>query len=143
MAAPAPVAMADDDNDTKSSDADAERRRVARLLMTAAVLAMEVFAKPTAVPLKPYEYRPNTSAVLDALFAGPAQQYKVKCRLTQPETLKLLALLGYPEPRINDGRFKYSPLHRFIIYLQSMARHKAFEDIAFGKPQRFEFAGAC
>lgn len=117
-------------------DADAkvagDRVRVIRVLMAAAVAAMEVFDAPCVQPIKPYEYRPNTSATLDALFDGSITQYQRKCRLTQQETLKLLALMGYPDPRVNDGRFKYSPLHRFIIYLQCMARHKAFEDIAFG-----------
>jgi hypothetical protein len=122
MAAVAPVGGADDE----------KRRLQLRRVTVAAAAAMEVFDKPIVKPVKPYEYKPDCSAQLDALWNDRAErsQYVIKCRLTQDETLKLLGRMGYPEPQVNDGRFKYSPLHRFIIYLMCMARHKAFEDLA-------------
>lgn len=103
--------------------------------MVAAVIvtAVEIVFGMSIHPVKLYEFRPNHEQLLDALFETE-NAYQAKCRLSKGETLKLLARMGYQDPRLNDGRHKYCPLHRFIIYLMCMARHKAFEDIAFGIP---------
>lgn len=83
---------------------------------------------------QPWEALFDCTPKLDQLFSKP-HKYQKKCRLTPDETIKLLKIMGFPKPRETRGRFKYSDLHRFMIFLMALAHYKSFEDLSDGKPR--------
>jgi hypothetical protein len=60
-------------------------------------------------------------------------KFKKLCRLTLEETEKALALMGFPFPRQQHGRWKYSPLHRFMVFLMCLADSTRFERLSHGQ----------
>lgn len=110
------------------------------LVMSAA--AMQMSTEPTA-EREPWAPLFDCTEKLDTLFAKPTK-FQTKCRMTPDETLKLLKIMGFQNPRETRGRFKYCDLHRFMVFLMAMAHYKSFGDLSEGtRPPRAPVTERC
>lgn len=78
-----------------------------------------------------YEFLPNQTAQFQWLLMHP-EKYRLMCRLTIEETHRAMRLMGFANPTLRFGRWKYCPLHRFMVFLMCMADSTRFWRLSTG-----------
>jgi hypothetical protein len=79
-----------------------------------------------------YEFLPSQHAQFRWLLRHE-EKFRVLCRLTIEEAEKALALMGFDSVYTLRGRWKYCPMHRFMVFLMCMADSTRFYRLSNGK----------